>query len=83
MSSEAEYIFSDLKVLDSKPIPNVPTLLIVSDGTVTEGWIDFQKDYASGISDATTVFLNCGHSVYNLVPEKCEEAMRKFIEGLE
>ena len=78
VSSEAEYIFSDLKVLDSKPIPNVPTLLIVSDG-----WIDFQKDYASGISDATTVFLNCGHDVYNLEPEKCEEAMRKFIEGLE
>ena len=82
MSSESEYIFSDIKVLDNKPIPDVPTLLIVSDGTVTEGWINFQKDYASGLSDATAVFLNCGHSVYNLEPEECEEAMLKFIEHL-
>lgn len=83
MSAESDYVFSDIKVIDSKPIPDVPTLLIVSDGTVTEGWIDFQKDYASKLTDATTLFLNCGHSVYNLEPEECEKAMREFIEHLQ
>jgi pimeloyl-ACP methyl ester carboxylesterase len=82
MSAESDYVFSDIKVLDSKPIPDVPTLLIVSDGTISEGWIDFQKDYASKLTDATAVFLNCGHSVYNLEPEACEKAMREFIEHL-
>ncbi|MBR6309354.1 MAG: alpha/beta hydrolase [Lachnospiraceae bacterium] len=82
VSAESEYIFSDIKALDSMPIPNIPTLLIVSDGTVAEGWIDIQKDYASNLTDSTTVFLNCGHSVYNLEPEKCEKAMREFIEHL-
>ena len=82
MSSESDYIFSDIKVHDSKPLPDVPTLLIVSDGTVAEGWIDFQKDYASGLTDAATLFLTCGHSVYNLEPDACEKAMREFIEHL-
>ena len=82
VSAESEYIFSDIKAIDSMPIPNIPTLLIVSDGTVAEGWIDIQKDYASNLTDSTTVFLNCGHSVYNLEPEKCEKAMREFIEHL-
>ena len=82
VSAESEYIFEDIKTLDSKPIPNIPTLLIVSDGTVSEGWIDIQKDYASKLKDVTTVLLNCGHSVYNLEPEKCEKAMREFIESL-
>ena len=82
VSVESEYIFSDIKVLDSKPVPNVPTLLIVSDGTISEGWIDIQKDYASKLTVSTTVFLNCGHSVYNLEPDKCEEAIREFIESL-
>ena len=82
MSAESDYIFSDIKALDSKPVPDVPTLLIVSDGTVAEGWIDFQKDYASELTDASTLFLTCGHSVYNLEPEACEKAMREFIEHL-
>ena len=82
MSAESEYIFDDIKTIDSKPTPDVPTLLIVSDGTVTEGWIEMQKNYSAGLTDVTTLFLGCGHSVYNLEPDKCEEAMWKFIEGL-
>ena len=82
MSAESDYIFSDIKEIDSKPVPDIPTLLIVSDGTVSEGWIDFQKEYASSITDSVTVFLNCGHSVYNLEPEKCEKAMLEFIDSL-
>ena len=82
VSAESEYIFSDINILDSKPVPDIPTLLIVSDGTVTDGWIDIEKDYASKLTESTTLFLDCGHSVYNLEPDKCEEAMWNFIESL-
>ena len=82
-SNEADSIIEDLNVIDSKPIPDVATLLIISDGTVTEGWIDFEMDYASKLTDVTTLQLDCGHSVYDHEPDRCEEAMRGFIEGLD
>lgn len=74
--------FSDLKKIDSKSIPDVPTLLIISDGTVTDGWIDFEMDYASKLSDVKTLQLDCGHSVYDYEPEACEKSIREFVEGL-
>lgn len=82
-SNETDYIISDLALIDGMPMPDVPTLLIISDGTVTEGWIDFEMNYASQLSDVTTVQLNCGHSVYDYEPDKCEAAMRGFIDGLD
>ena len=82
-SNETDYVISDIALIDGKPIPDIPTLLIISDGTVTDGWIDFEMDYASKLSDVTTVELNCGHSVYDYEPDKCEEAMRVFICGLD
>ena len=81
-SNEADSIKHDLSVIDSKSIPDVPTLLIISDGTVTDGWIGFEMDYAAKLSDVTTLQLDCGHSVYDHEPDRCEEAMREYIEGL-
>ena len=82
-SNEVDSIKHDLSVIDSKPIPDVPTLLIISDGTITDGWIGFEMDYAAELSDVTTVQLDCGHSVYDYEPDKCEEAMREYIKGLD
>lgn len=42
-ANESDYIISDLAVIDSKGIPDIPTLLIISDGTITDGWIDFES----------------------------------------
>ena len=80
---ETSCIISDIEVIDSKSVPDIPTLLIISDGTIAEGWIDFGTDYASSISDATTVQLDCGHAVYKYEPELCENAMREFIVSLD
>ena len=82
-SNEVDSIKHDLSVIDSKPIPDVPTLLIISDGTITDGWIGFEMDYAAELSDVTTVQLDCGHSVYDYEPDKCEEVMREYIKGLD
>ncbi len=80
--NEVKYVAADVAVIDKKPVPDVPVLLIISDGTVTEGWIDFEMDYASSLTDVTIVQLDCGHGVYNREPDKCEEAMREFMKGL-
>lgn len=82
-SDETNYIISDIKIIDSKNVPDVPTLLIISNGTIADGWIDFEMDYASSLTNATTVQLDCGHSVYKYEPQRCEEAMREFIESLD
>ena len=81
--NEVESLASDLVRIDSKKNPDVPTLLIISDGKVTDGWIGFEMDYASALSDVKTVQLDCGHSVYEYEPDKCEKSMREFIKGLE
>ncbi len=80
---EGNYLISDRTLIESKKMPDVPTLLIISDGTIADGWIDLTNAYASSISDVTTVQLNCGHSVYRYEPDKCGNAMREFLNGLE
>ena len=79
LSNETGSVLSDIAVIDSKPIPDVPTLLIISDGSVTDGWIGFEMEYASGLSDVTILQLDCGHSVYDYEPDQCEEAIRGFV----
>lgn len=82
-ANETNCIISDIEAIDSKSVPDVPTLLIISDGTIAEGWIDFGTDYAASISEVTTVQLDCGHSVHKHEPDMCENAMREFIANLE
>lgn len=82
-ANEVNYIRSDIEMIDQKEVPDIPTLLIISDGTIAEGWIDYEMDYASSISDATTIKLNCGHSVYQHEPEHCEKAMWEFLDRLD
>ena len=79
VSNEVSSIRSDVEAIDSKQVPDVPTLLLISDGSVTDGWIGYEMDYASGLSDVETVQLDCGHTVYEYEPDKCEESIKKFI----
>ena len=80
--NESKCIIEDREKIESKAVPDVPTLLIVSDGKVTEGWIDFEKDYASSLSNSDILFLECGHTVYEYEPESCEKAIRDFMSTL-
>jgi pimeloyl-ACP methyl ester carboxylesterase len=82
-ANESKYIIHDRTLIESKKMPDVPTLLIISDGTVEEGWREYAEGYASCVSDATIVQLDCGHDVYRLEPDKCENAMRDFLKRLE
>ena len=81
-SREAENLPADLGVIDSRPVPDVPTLMIISDRTAADGWTDFEMNYAAALSEVTVLPLDCGHSVYDDEPDQCEEAIRAFIRGL-
>lgn len=70
--------------IDSKPKPDVPMLLFVSDGKENggESWIEAQKEYAADLSDAAVIELDCGHYVHNFEFDRIAEEMREFMEGL-
>ncbi len=71
--------------IDSKPIPDVPMLIFVSDGNETgvENWVDIQKEYAVGLTNAEVIQLDCGHYVHNFEQEQIAERVRNFIASLE
>lgn len=74
-----------IKVIDSAPYPDVPMLMYVSDGKETgiENWLKIQIEYASGLSDATVVKLDCGHYVHNHMQESISKGMEEFISKLD
>ncbi len=82
--NEVAHILDDLALLNSSPVPDVPTLLFISDGSQTTGssWIDYEMNYASQVSDVRTVCLDCQHAVYRHEPDRVESEMRAFIDGL-
>lgn len=59
-------------------------LMFISDGSETGGasWIEAQKEYASDLTDAQTIDLDCGHMIYKHRQEQITEEMRAFIESL-
>ena len=70
------------------PIPDVPTLLFVSDGSVMkqvmepEEWIRIHENYVSNISNGKLIQLDCGHYVHAERPEKIANGMISFLDGL-
>ena len=82
--NEGKHILEAIDMIKSKPKPDVPMLMFISDGSATggESWIDALKDYASNLTDAQTVDLDCGHNVYEIRQEQINKDMRNFIENL-
>lgn len=83
--NEGKYILEAIDIINSRPKPDVPMLMFISDGSETGGedWINAQKDYASGLTDAQTVGLDCGHMVHRFRQEQINRDMREFIESLD
>ena len=83
--NEIAHILDDLELLSSNPIPDVPTLLFISDGSQTTGpsWIEYEMNYASQVSNVRTVLIECKHAVYRYEPDRVEAEMREFLKGIE
>ena len=82
---EGEAIPAACSEIDSRPVPDVPTLMFVSDGTETNAndWIKRQHDYAEPLSDSEVIELGCGHYVHDHKPEMIAEKIREFTDKLE
>lgn len=82
--NEGQAIPETCKTIDSAPKPDIPMLMFVSDGKETgiDNWIDIQKEYASDLSDAKVIELNCGHYVHNFKQEQISNDIKEFIENL-
>ncbi len=81
---EGNHILAAIDMINSKPKPDVPMLLFISDGSETggESWINALKAYASELTDAQTVDLDCGHMVHALRQRQINRDMRGFIANL-
>ena len=70
-----------VNLIDSKPKPDVPMIMFVSDGKETGNpdWAQIQHDYAQGLSDARVIELGCGHYVHNFEQVRIAEEIRAFV----
>ena len=82
--NEGQAIPETCKTIDRMPKPDIPMLMFVSDGKETgiDNWIDIQKEYASDLSYAKVIELDCGHYVHNFKQEQIRNDMKVFIESL-
>ena len=66
--------------IDSKPKPDVPMIMFISDGKEVQGtnWIESHYDYASDLANAKVIELDCGHYVHNFMQDRIAEEIREF-----
>lgn len=87
VENERLHIAGAIDMINSEPKPDVPMLVLVSDGSGGTGvdketWRKYQRDYASVLTNVTIIELDCGHMIHHFESEQISEEMRKFIEEL-
>ena len=67
-----------VNIIDSKPKPDVPMIMFVSDGKETgaANWSELQHEYAQGLSNVKVIELGCGHYVHNFEQARIAEEIR-------
>lgn len=81
--NEGRAIFDAVELIDSKPKPDVPMLMFISDGAETKGsnWVGNHYAYAEELSNARVIELGCGHYVHYFKPDEIASEMRSFIQN--
>ena len=71
-----------VKIIDSKPIPDIPMLMFVSngEGTGSDDWVQIEKDFAAANSNVQMIELDCEHYVHNFEQEKIAEEISVFFQ---
>ena len=82
--NEGQAITDAVREIDSKPKPDVPMIMFVSDGTEVKGtdWIEKHYEYASDLTNAKVIELGCGHYVHNFKQDQISLEMKEFINAL-
>ena len=67
--------------INSRPKPDIPTLILVSDGNDLDvpGWREIQYEYAEGLSDVCVKEYDCGHYLQNIVYNDIADEIKGFI----
>nr|MCR5237894.1 hypothetical protein [Lachnospiraceae bacterium] len=83
--NEGQAITDAVREIDSKPKPDVPMIMFVSDGTEVKGsdWIEKHYEYASDLTNAKVIELGCGHYVHNFKQDQISVEMKEFINKLD
>ena len=79
--NEGLSITEAVREIDSKPKPDVPMIMFLSDGKEVKGtnWIENHYDYVSDLTDAKVIELDCGHYVHNFMQDRIAEDIKEFI----
>jgi predicted glycoside hydrolase/deacetylase ChbG (UPF0249 family) len=77
--NEAKSVLDNAHVVESDGIPNVPMLLLVSDGKEIAGsWITYQEEFAEQ-NNAKVEYFDCGHYIHQHEPERIADLCRDFM----
>ena len=77
--NEAEAILENAKIVDTAGTIICPILMFVSDGKqVSSGWIEYERAFAE-LTNAKTIYLNCGHYIHYYESERISREIREFI----
>ena len=81
--NEGHAITEAVKIIDSKPKPDVPMIMFISDGKETKGsdWVGNHYAYAEDLSNAKVIELGCGHYVHYFEPDRIASEIRTFIDS--
>ena len=80
-----EHALRCLREYHDCPLPDIPVLFAVSDGTCMkqvmdpEDWIRIHKECAASLSEGQIVCLDCGHYVHAEKPEETAAAVISFL----
>lgn len=79
--NEGYAITDAVREIDSKPKPDVPMLMFVSDGKEVRGlnWSGAHHDYAADLTKAKVIDLDCGHYVHNFEQDLIAREIRAFV----
>ncbi|MBO4731407.1 MAG: alpha/beta hydrolase [Spirochaetaceae bacterium] len=82
--NEGRAIIDAVRKIDSKQKPDIPMLMFISDGKEIRGinWADNHYKYASALTNASVIELDCGHYVHYFEPELIAAKIREFISTL-
>lgn len=83
MLNEYQTVRENARMVEKRPIPKIPMLLFVSDGTGTgfdtDTWREIPKKYLADAENGQIITLDCPHYVQDYEYEKIADDMKEFL----
>jgi len=81
-SNEAKSVLDNAIIVKNGGIPDIPILLLVSDGKeLSEKWISYQEEFAEQ-SGSKIEYFDCGHYIHQHEPEQIADLLRDFMSDV-